>query len=209
MAASMGTLYVVAAPSGAGKTTLVQALAKATPNLTVSISHTTRPMRPNETHGVNYYFISKAEFERMTAHGDFLEHAKVFGNLYGTSKSWVEHTLAQGLNVILEIDWQGHQQIKQLFNDSISIFILPPSLQDLRERLIKRNQDKPEIIEQRLADVRETVSHIEEFDYIVINDDFERALQELKTIVESGPLVEKRQHTRHAKLIHDLVAMKP
>lgn len=202
--ADVGNLYVIAAPSGTGKTTLVKALVDAMPKITVSISHTTRPKRPNEMHGINYYFIDRAEFERLIEHGDFLEHATIFDNLYGTSKSWVEETLAKGIDVILEIDWQGHQQIKQLFPESIGIFILPPSLEDLRDRLIKRNQDHPEIIKKRLADAKETVSHVHEFEFTVINDDFMRALHDLKIIVESGRLLQTRQTAKHAKLIENL-----
>lgn len=205
--ADIGNLYVIAAPSGTGKTTLVHALTDSTPNITVSISHTTRPKRPNEQHGINYYFIDKAEFTRMIDHHDFLEHATIFDHLYGTSKSWVEQTLARGIDVILEIDWQGHQQIKQLFPHSIAVFILPPSLNVLRERLIKRNQDHPDVIKKRLADVQDTITHIHEFDYIVVNDDFDHALHELKVIVTAGQLVEARQAAKHAKLIDDLALM--
>ncbi len=207
--ASQGNLYVIAAPSGAGKTTLVKALVDTMPNITVSISHTTRPKRPGEMNGVNYYFIDKTEFQQMIDHQDFLEYAVIFDNLYGTSKSWVKQTLDEGKDVILEIDWQGHQQIKQLFPDSISIFILPPSLNDLQNRLIKRNQDHPDVIKKRLADVKETVSHIKEFDYVVINDDFVSALHYLKTIVEAGRLLQKCQQFKFAALIHDLVTISP
>lgn len=201
--ADMGNLYVIAAPSGTGKTTLGKALVDALPKITVSISHTTRAKRSNEMHGINYYFIEKPEFERMVAQHDFLEHAVIFDNLYGTSKRWVEETLQKGIDVVLEIDWQGHQQIKQLFPHSISIFILPPSLEDLRERLIKRNQDHPEIIKQRLADAKETVSHIDEFNYVVINDDFVKALDDLKIIIEAGRLSSRRQITKFAGLVKD------
>lgn len=199
--ADIGNLYVIAAPSGTGKTTLVKALVDSLPKITVSISHTTRLKRPNEMHGVNYYFIDKTEFERMIAQDEFLEHATVFDNYYGTSKSWVEETLAKGIDVILEIDWQGHQQIKRLLPDSISIFILPPTLEDLQDRLIKRNQDHPEIIKKRLADAKETVSHINEFEFVVINDDFVNALHDLKIIIEAGRLLQKRQAIKFAKLI--------
>lgn len=193
----IGNLYVVAAPSGTGKTTLVKALVDALPKLTVSISYTTRPQRPCEVDGINYHFIDKNEFERMIGHGDFLEHATIFEHFYGTSKSWVEKMLAQGYDVILEIDWQGHQQIKALFPHSLSIFILPPSLEDLRDRLVKRNQDHPDIIEQRLEDAKQTISHLKEFDYIVINDDFNHALHDLTTIIEAGRLLQKRQLAKY------------
>jgi len=184
-----GSLYVVAAPSGTGKTSLVKALIDSTENITVSISHTTRLKRPNEVDGVNYYFVDRAEFERMIAHQDFLEHATIFDNYYGTSKSWVEDTLAKGIDVILEIDWQGHLQIKQIFPQAIGIFILPPSLADLRDRLVNRNQDSAQIIEKRLADARATISHVQDFTYVVINDDFNQALRDLKIIVEAGRLL--------------------
>ena len=201
-----GNLFVIAAPSGAGKTSLVKAVVESMPGITVSISHTTRPIRPGEMHGTNYYFIDKAEFQHMIDHEDFLEHAIIFDNLYGTSKSWVAQTLAKGQDVILEIDWQGQQQIKQLFPQSISIFILPPSLSSLQDRLIRRNQDSADIIKKRLADARDTVSHLPEFDYLVVNDEFETALGELKTIVAACRLTQKRQSRKYAGLIEDLEA---
>lgn len=205
--ADTGNLYVIAAPSGAGKTTLVNALIASVPRLTVSISHTTRATRPNEQHGVNYYFLDVPEFKKMIAHGDFLEYATVFDHYYGTSKKWVEDTLRQGIDVILEIDWQGHQQIKKLFPDTVSIFILPPSIQALRARLITRNQDSEAIIQKRLADVSETVSHIHEFDYVIINDDFAHACQDAKAIIECGRLVESRQSAKFSGMIQDLIEM--
>jgi guanylate kinase len=202
--ADEGNLFVIAAPSGTGKTTLVKALIESLPKITVSISHTTRQKRPSEMHGINYYYVDEIEFEAMINHGDFLEHATIFEHYYGTSKTWVQETLAKGIDVILEIDWQGHQQIKQLFPASVGIFILPPSLEDLRDRLIKRNQDHPEIIKKRLTDARETVIHIHEFEYVVINDDFVNALHDLKIIVETGRLLQKRQTAKFAKLIKHL-----
>lgn len=204
--AELGNLYVIAAPSGTGKTTLVKALVDSLPKITVSISHTTRSKRPNEVHGVNYYFVDKHEFNLMVEQNDFLEHAVIFENSYGTSKKWVEETLSRGIDVILEIDWQGHQQIQQLFPDVISIFILPPSLRDLEERLFGRNQDHPEIIQKRLQDARETVSHVTEFDYVVVNDDFVSALHDLKTIVEAGRLLRKQQLHKYEELVEDLLA---
>ena len=203
--ADLGNLYVVAAPSGAGKTTLVKALVDSTPNITVSISHTTRPKRPNETHGENYYFIDRNEFEHMIVQNDFLEYATIFDNFYGTSKHWVKETLAKGVDVILEIDWQGYQQIKQLFPHTHSIFILPPSLDDLKNRLIKRNQDHPEIIEKRLADVQETIQHLSEFDYVIVNDNFEHALTDLKAIIHAGRLSQKCQSVKYHALINSMI----
>lgn len=199
-----GNLYVISAPSGTGKTSLVKALAESLPNVTVSISHTTRPIRPGEIHGVNYYFIDEKEFNQMIAQSDFLEYATVFHHFYGTSHAWVNETLAKGFDVILEIDWQGCQQIQRRFPDCISIFILPPSLEDLSQRLKKRNQDKPNIIQERLNDARETVTHINEFDYIVINDDFDHAIHDLKIILQAGHLLKKQQTTRFSQLITDL-----
>jgi len=203
-----GTLYVISAPSGTGKTTLVKALVESTPGVTVSISHTTRAQRPAETHGINYYFVSPDEFDRMTEHNDFLEHATVFGNSYGTSRRWVNETLATGPDVILEIDWQGAQQIKHLLPESISIFILPPSVTDLYQRLIKRNQDNHDIIKQRIADVRESTVHLGEYDYVVINDDFSAALNDLQTIVRAGRLLQERQTIKFAKLLTQLSTAK-
>lgn len=203
-AQSLGNLYVVCAPSGTGKTTLVKAIVESMGNITVSISHTTRPRRPAEIHGTDYYFISEAEFRQMIEHHDFLEYATVFENLYGTSRSWVAQTLKSGTDVILEIDWQGCQQIQRLFPDCISIFILPPSLAALSQRLLNRNQDSAEIIKQRLADVRESTSHANEFTYIIMNDDFETATNDLKTIIQAGRLLQKGQIKKYAKLLSEL-----
>jgi guanylate kinase len=203
-----GTLYVISAPSGTGKTTLVKALVECTSGITVSISHTTRIKRPTEMHGINYYFTTPAEFEQMVAHDDFLEHATVFGNCYGTSRRWVADTLMGGKDVILEIDWQGAQQIQHLFPNSISIFILPPSVTDLYDRLIKRNQDNHDIIKQRIADVRESTRHIAEYNYVVINDEFSAALSDLKIIVQSGRLAQKRQIIKFSKLLAQLTTAK-
>lgn len=199
-----GNLFVISAPSGTGKTTLVKTLVDSLPNITVSISHTTRAQRPAEMHGVNYYFIEKAEFLNMIEHDDFLEHASVFNNLYGTSRSWVQETLKRGIDVILEIDWQGAQQIQRLFPDCISIFILPPSLAALSQRLKQRNQDNEDIIRKRLADAQETISHVAEYDYVVLNDYFETALNDLKTIVLAGRLVKRRQIKKLAPLLTEL-----
>ncbi len=201
-----GNLFVIAAPSGTGKTTLVKALINELSGLAVSISHTTRAKRPNEVNGVNYFFVQEAEFRRMIEQGDFLEYATVFGAFYGTSHRWVEATLKKGVDVVLEIDWQGMQQIKTLVPESISIFILPPSLDNLRERLVTRNQDKPEVIQDRLADVKETLSHFQEFDYMVINDDFDQALADLKLLIQANRLLQRRQCEKYSKLIAKLAA---
>lgn len=204
MSSVMGNLYVIAAPSGTGKTSLVKTLTDSMSNIIASISHTTRPKRPAEIDGINYHFVDKSTFEQMIEHHDFLEYANVFDYQYGTSRSFVEKTLASGIDVILEIDWQGCQQIQKLFPACISIFILPPSLEDLSIRLKNRNQDKSEIIEQRLADVRETVSHIYEYDYVIINADFDTAVSELKTIVRAQRLVQSKQTKHYAQLIDEL-----
>lgn len=200
-----GNLFVISAPSGAGKTTLVKALIEAMPELTVSISHTTRPKRPAETHGINYYFLSTEEFNAMIANNEFLEHATIFNNSYGTSRTWVQETLANGSDVILEIDWQGCQQIQELFPECICIFILPPSFQALDDRLRSRNQDKPEVIKQRLTDAKDATMHIHEYDYVVLNDHFETAVNELKTIVQASRLLQRNQSVKHAELITDLI----
>jgi guanylate kinase len=208
MIPALGNLFIISAPSGTGKTTLVKALTESVSGITVSISHTTRPKRAMETHGINYYFTPNSEFDQMTEHDDFLEHATVFGYSYGTSRRWVEETLAKGLDVILEIDWQGCQQIQRLFPTCISVFILPPSAGDLYDRLVKRNQDNLEVIKQRIADVKETTKHIHEYEYIVINDDFDDALADLKAIIQAGRLIQRRQGTKFAKLITDLTTAK-
>lgn len=202
--ADKGILYVVAAPSGAGKTTLVTSLTESLTNITVSISHTTREKRPGEKNGVNYYFVDKAKFEDLIKKGEFLEFATIFDNYYGTSKKWVDDTLAKGTDVILEIDWQGHQQIKKLFPDAISIFILPPSLKILKKRLVERNQDSLETVHKRLADAKETISHIGEFNYLIVNDDFEFAVHDLCCIIEAGRLNTKRQAAKFQEKIVEL-----
>lgn len=199
-----GRLYVVAAPSGAGKTSLVNALAKAVPNVQISISHTTRNQRPGEENGVHYFFTTKPQFEALIAEGAFLEYATVFTNYYGTSRTFVEQTLAAGRDVILEIDWQGHAQIKRLFPASIGIFILPPSMEALHERLTSRKQDSAEVIAARLADAKEAVSHIAAFEYVVMNDDFNTALAELSAILTTERLRTASQALRYAKLIEGI-----
>ncbi len=197
--AKEGTLYIVSAPSGAGKTSLVHALAKDIPNIRISVSYTTREQRPGETNDINYHFISKSEFHEMQGQGIFLEHAKVFGCYYGTSRTWVEETL-KNEDVILEIDWQGARQIRTQFVDAISIFILPPSLEDLRERLRKRHRDNFDIIESRMKDAKTELSKYLEYDYLVYNEVFEDALNDMKAIVQARRLTLKYQqnHLRDA-----------
>ena len=178
-----GSLYVIAAHSGAGKTSLVRALTGSVPDIGVSVSHTTRARRPGEEHGTHYFFTDRDEFVRMAGESAFLEHAEVFGNYYGTSRAWVDDTLRSGRDVILEIDWQGAQQVRRLMPEAVGIFILPPSKAVLRERLVGRSTDAAEVIERRLAQAAEDMTHYSEFDYVVVNDDFETAVGELRAIV--------------------------
>ena len=179
-----GNLYIIAAPSGAGKTSLVRALLAQEPSARFSISYTTRKQRPTEQHGRDYFFVDKPNFENMVAAGEFLEHAQVFDNYYGTSKSQVKELLAQGANVILEIDWQGAQQIRKVLPDCRGIFILPPSREELERRLRGRATDIEEVIQRRLREAVSDMSHWNEFDYVVVNNDLEKALSELKSIVQ-------------------------
>ena len=180
-----GTLYIVSAPSGAGKTTLVQALLESFPNLYVSISHTTRQKRPYEKDGIDYHFIDEGEFDKMVNSGQFLEHARVFDNGYGSARQIVEEQLATGKNIILEIEWRGARQVRELVSNVVSIFIFPPSYKTLESRLDSRG-DGDESIERRMRDAKTEISHYGEYDYLVINDEFESALQELKTIISSS-----------------------
>lgn len=201
-----GSLYIVAAPSGAGKTSLVKALLEQTPAITVSVSHTTRPPRPGEVHGEHYYFVDKTTFEQMRDAGEFLEHARVFDNYYGTSRQAVEQTLDRGLDVILEIDWQGAQQIRRLYPECSGIFVLPPSRNALEHRLRSRGQDNNEVIERRMKDAITEMSHYREFDYLVINDDFNRALEELKAIILARRQRTAVQDRRHHQLLRELLS---
>ena len=201
-----GTLFVVSAPSGAGKTSLVHALVESTPDLHVSVSHTTRAQRPGEVDGVNYHFVDKETFTGMLNETAFLEHAEVFGNWYGTSKQAVEDKLKAGLDVILEIDWQGAEQIRRQAPKAVSIFILPPSREVLQDRLVGRGQDSDSVIQGRMAQATEQISHHVEFDYLIINDDFEVALQELRSVITSQRLRHAKQVERHADLINSLLS---
>ena len=203
---TIGTLYTVSAPSGAGKTSLVEALTQSSEQVQVSISHTTRPMRPGEQDGVNYHFMTQAAFAEMLKRNAFLEHATVFGNSYGTSAQWVESQLQQGLDVILEIDWQGAAQIKQLRPDAVAIFILPPSRAELQQRLQKRGQDDASVIERRMAEAVDEISHFDHADFVVINDQFDRALQELHCILECHRLRVGVQAHRWKSLLQDLLS---
>lgn len=201
-----GTLYIITAPSGAGKTSLVKSLVETTSGVAVSISHTTRPPRPRERDGEHYYFISLALFEAMIAEDAFLEHAQVFGNRYGTSRAAVRAQLAKGLDVILEIDWQGARQVRKLMPDSSSIFILPPSREALRQRLAGRGQDSAEVIERRMAAALDELSHYAEFDYLVMNDDFATALDALRAILMAHRQRRDIQLERHRELLQLLLS---
>ena len=206
MAASTGTLYIVSAPSGAGKTSLVKTLLDAQPQVRVSVSHTTRPMRPGEVDGVNYHFVSREEFLQRLEHDEFLEHAEVFGNLYGTSQRWLEQTLSEGFDLILEIDWQGAQQVRRLMPQAKSIFILPPTQEALRQRLTNRGQDSDDVIEKRMREAVSEMTHYVEYDYLVINDDFAHALIDLQAIFRANQLLQTAQQQRFEALLGQLLA---
>lgn len=199
-----GTLFIISAPSGAGKTSLVAEILAQINNIQASISHTTRDCRPGEKNGINYHFVDRQQFVTMIDNNAFLEHAEVFGNFYGTSQEWVKATLETGIDVILEIDWQGAEQVRSKFADSQSIFILPPSKQALRERLNDRGQDHAEVIEKRIAAATEEMSHYVEADYLVINDDFALALEQLKSIISAQRC--KMPVLGHEKLLSDLLS---
>ena len=201
---SRGTLFIVTAPSGAGKTSLVKALIEREQQLRVSVSHTTRPKRPGEEDGVNYHFVEEAPFMEMLRKGSFFESAQVYGNYYGTSQLWVNEQLEAGLDVILEIDWQGAVQVRNLDPKACSIFILPPSLETLKTRLLNRAQDDTETIEKRMSEAVAEISHVAEANFVVINDDFDTALEDLCAIIRSCRLTMKYQETNQAALFASL-----
>ena len=208
----MSNLFIIAAPSGCGKTSLVESLINNTKNLRVSISHTTRKPRADEVNGTNYHFVSVAEFQKMVSDNAFIEHAEVFENLYGTSKKLINDNLNNNIDVILEIDWQGARQVKQNLPSAISIFILPPSKEALELRLKNRAQDDELIIKKRMQDAENQMSHFNEFDYIVINDNFNAALADLESIISSSNNLSKRVHLsleeqsiKHKKLLKKLI----
>ncbi len=200
-----GTLYVISAPSGAGKTSLVKALLEKMSRIGVSVSHTTRAARPGENDGINYNFVSVDAFKRMSEAGEFLEHAEVFGNYYGTSQRWVENKLAEGEDVILEIDWQGAQQVRRLMPETKSIFIVPPSREALLQRLDGRGQDTAEVIARRMAQAAQEVSHYGEYDFLVVNDVFAEALEDLIAIVKAQRLQVAKQSLLQKDLLSDLL----
>lgn len=202
---SQGTLYIISAPSGAGKTSLVKALLGQDTQAVVSVSHTTRPARPGEVEGTDYHFTNHQAFESMVEAGQFLEHAQVFNNHYGTSALWVKEQLTADLDVILEIDWQGAQQVRHAMPEAISIFILPPSRESLQQRLEGRGQDDTEVIQQRMQQAVGEMSHYAEYDYLVINDDFNLALQQLAAILIAGRQRQPQQTERHLEMIQRLI----
>lgn len=201
-----GQLYIIAAPSGAGKTSLIRAFLQAETGIALSISHTTRPKRPGEVDGVDYHFVTPDVFQAQVAAGDFLEHAQVFGNFYGTSQSAVTQQLATGQDVILEIDWQGAQQVRRLMPQCIGIFIVPPTRAALLTRLQQRNQDSAAVIEGRMQAARDEMMHYPEFDYLIVNEVFATALADLQAIVRGQRLTLMRQQGVLQALLNDLLA---
>ena len=205
MAHSRGNLFILSAPSGAGKSSLINALLKKHADMKVSVSHTTRAPRPGENNAEHYHFVSVDEFKALIAKDDFFEWAQVFDNYYGTSKQAIEEQLAAGIDVFLDIDWQGARQVREIMDDVKTIFILPPSKQELEQRLNNRGQDSAEIIAGRMAQAQSETSHFNEYDYVVVNDDFDTALSDLETIVIAQRLTLKAQTTRHQTLINELL----
>jgi len=197
----LGCLYTIVAPSGAGKSSLVAALLERDPTIRLSVSTTTRPPRTGEVSGREYHFVTREKFEALIGEGEFLEHAEVYGNLYGTSKRWIEETRAAGEDVLLEIDWQGARQVKRIFPEMSFIYILPPSIGVLGERLVKRGKDTAEVVERRLAAAREDLRHVHQADYVIINEDFSAALTDLQSVTRALRLTATRQLKRYAHLI--------
>jgi len=200
-----GCLFVLAAPSGGGKTSLVRALLEREGGIRLSVSYTTREPRPGEKDGVDYHFVDEPTFMKLKAAGEFLEHAHVHGNWYATSAVWLRDEVQQGHDMLLEIDWQGARQVRQLMPEAVHIFILPPSLASLKERLERRGQDAPEVISRRLEAAREEMRHCGEFDYVIMNQDFARAVDDLSVIVRAARLTASRQQVRHTALLADLL----
>jgi guanylate kinase len=199
-----GCLFVIAAPSGGGKTSLVNALLEREPGIRLSVSYTTRPPRPGEEDGVHYQFVDVPRFMALKDAGEFLEHAHVHGNWYATSAKWLTDQVHQGRDVLLEIDWQGAAQVRRLIPLAVLIFVLPPSIDSLRERLVKRGQDSEAVIARRLDAAREEMRHASEFDYVIMNQDFARAVDDLSAIVRASRLTASRQFVRHARVLSDL-----
>lgn len=199
-----GKLFIVSAPSGAGKTSLVRALLAADPGVRLSISHTTRAMRPGEVDGRDYHFVTKDTFDAMRARGDFLESAEVHGNFYGTSRGWIAERMAAGDDILLEIDWQGALQVRRIMSEAVGIFVLPPSLDALAERLANRATDSPDVIARRMSAARAEIGHVGEFDYVIINTEFEDAARDLIAIVRARRLRLTAQLSRHRQLIDSM-----
>jgi len=200
-----GSLFVISAPSGAGKTSLVHALLQTNSQIDLSVSYTTRPPRAGEIDGKDYHFVSREQFLAMAAQGEFLESAEVYGNLYGTSGTWIAQENARDRDILLEIDWQGAAQVRRLFPECLRIFVLPPSLEALAQRLQGRGKDAPEVIATRLAAAREDVSHLAEFDYVIINADLDEAVRELNSIVLTARLRLAKQLVRQRNLINQFL----
>ena len=201
---NQGQLFVVSAPSGAGKTSLVRALLQQDDGIRLSVSHTTRAPRPGEIDGREYHFVDEAHFLDLLGRGEFLESAEVYGNRYGTSQRWISETMAEGRDILLEIDWQGAEQVRRLFPGCIGVFILPPSVEALQQRLSSRGQDSDEIIARRMATARADMSHAPEFDYVIINDDFNTAVGDLLTVFRAERLRTARQIERHLAIFRQL-----
>lgn len=199
-----GSLFVISAPSGAGKTSLVHALLATNPQIDLSVSYTTREPREGEVNGVAYHFVSRATFLEMAKRGEFLESAEVYGNFYGTSQNWISQENAKDRDILLEIDWQGAEQVRRIFPECVSIFILPPSIEALEQRLKGRGTDSEEVVDRRMAAVREDVAHVAEFDYVIINDDLNEALREFNAVVLAARLRGTKQLARHQNLINQL-----
>ena len=200
-----GQLFIVSAPSGAGKSSLVKAWLAQDSSIRLSISYTTRAPRPGEEHGVNYHFVSREDFLERMGRGEFLESAEIYGNFYGTSQRWIESEMAQGRDILLEIDWQGAAQVRKLMPEAISLFILPPSISELRKRLVGRGTDSAEVIEKRMASAQEEISHALEANYLVVNDDFETATADLLAISRARRLQMDVQAVRQVKLLEGLL----
>ncbi len=199
-----GNLFIVSAPSGAGKTSLVAALLASTADIALSISYTTRPPRPGEANGKDYHFVSRETFMDMAGRGDFLESAEIYGNLYGTSQSWIKAEIASGRDILLEIDWQGAAQVRRFFPDCISIFVLPPSIQTLEDRLKGRGKDSEDVIARRMQAARDEISHVSEFDYVIINNKLDEAVLQLRSVVIAARMRRDHQLTLHQELIDQL-----
>jgi len=196
-----GCLFTIVAPSGAGKSSLIGALLERDHGIELSVSYTTRPPRSGEVDGREYCFVTREKFEALIAANEFLESAEVYGNLYGTSRQWIESRRAAGADVLLEIDWQGARSVKKIFPDMVYIYILPPSIEELQRRLIKRGKDSPEVIQRRLGEAREDLKHVHKADYVIINEDFSAALDDLSAVARACQLTASRQIARHADLL--------